>query len=215
MLLARRIWGSAEAPRKNPKIWFARRLGKEEVSAWHKMASPLPFRGGAAGGAPTQACCSGRGRSPPHPLRDFDCETPPPPSRRRPGSSFGAIVRYSCDCRAGPRPPPGACMFLDSDDVALDQGEPLPFRGGVGVGPRHGQHACGSAPPPAPPLKGRGELISCHHGLGLPTHGGDLPSRTIGYVLSSPQREHHSSLRLRVSHPFLAVAACPVPAIRR
>ena len=75
MLLARRIWGSAEAPRKNPKIWFARRLGKKKSQRGIRWPHPSPS-GRGRGWAPTQACCSGRGRSPPHPLRDFDCETP-------------------------------------------------------------------------------------------------------------------------------------------
>ena len=46
----------------------------------------------------------------------------------------------------------------DPDDID----KPLPFRGGVGVGPHHGPHACEGSPPPAPPLKGRGESSSCH-----------------------------------------------------
>jgi len=46
-----------------------------------------------------------------------------------------------------------------------DIDKPLPFRGGVGVGPRHGLHACGGAPPPASPLKGRNEHSSCHHAI--------------------------------------------------
>ena len=65
--------------------------------------------------------------------------------------------------------PPSTAITLDRDDVALNQGEPLPFRGGVGVGPRHGLHACGGAPPPAPPLKGRGEFISWHHAIDAPS----------------------------------------------
>lgn len=48
-----------------------------------------------------------------------------------------------------------------SDDID----KPLPFREGVGVGPRHGLHACGGAPPPASPRKGRNEHSSCHHAI--------------------------------------------------
>ncbi len=41
--------------------------------------------------------------------------------------------------------------------LRLVAGKPLPFRGGVGVGPVSERSACGDAPPPTPPLKGRGE----------------------------------------------------------
>jgi len=41
--------------------------------------------------------------------------------------------------------------------LTLVAGKPLPFRGGVGVGPTPERSACGGAPPPTPPLKGRGE----------------------------------------------------------
>ncbi|GAA4217878.1 hypothetical protein GCM10022253_17410 [Sphingomonas endophytica] len=36
--------------------------------------------------------------------------------------------------------------------------KPLPFRGRVRVGPDHGHGIRGTAPPPAPPLKGRGDV---------------------------------------------------------
>jgi hypothetical protein len=45
-----------------------------------------------------------------------------------------------------PIPNPGQCDSL----------KPLPFRGGVGVGPIDQRGARGTAPPPTPPLKGRG-----------------------------------------------------------
>ncbi len=41
--------------------------------------------------------------------------------------------------------------------LRLVAGKPLPFRGGVGVGPIPERSACGDSPPPTPPLKGRGE----------------------------------------------------------
>jgi error-prone DNA polymerase len=66
------------------------------------------------------------------------------------------IVRDARDHGVEVRP---ACINASRWDCTLED-EPLPFRGGVGVGPVGSSGFDGpQSPPPAPPLKGRGEIL--------------------------------------------------------
>lgn len=56
-----------------------------------------------------------------------------------------------------PLPFRGGIGVIAAAAKLIPPGEPLPFRGRIGVGPLNERPAGGTAPPPAPRLKGRGE----------------------------------------------------------
>ena len=64
----------------------------------------------------------------------------------------------------------GGLVSVGGDRVDGNQGEPLPFRGGVGVGPHHRPHVGGNAPPPA-----QWQVNDAPHRLGHAGGMTDLP----------------------------------------